>query len=81
MFFHCCVRKQVCHIAFLLNVCTTRRPLTILIALSVYLTSLTTLNVYSIGVLQYNLLPFFDTMLSAVNLGNVVLHRHYWFTG
>jgi hypothetical protein len=66
---------------FFLNVCTVRRPSTVLTALSVYLTCLAALNVYSTCVLQYNFLPFFDTMLSVVNLGNIVLHRHYRFIG
>lgn len=60
-----------------LNFCTTRHPSTVLTALSVYLIGLAALNVYSRGVLQYSFLPFFDTMLFAVNLGNIVLYRHY----
>jgi hypothetical protein len=44
---------------FFLNVCTGRRPSTVLTVLSVYLTGLTTLNVYCTDVLQYNFVPFF----------------------
>jgi len=64
-----------------LNVYTARGPWTVLIALNVYLTGLTTLNVYLTGVLQYFFLRFFYTMLSAMNMGNIVLHQHYRFTG
>jgi hypothetical protein len=51
--------------------------------LNVYLTGLATLNVYLAGLLQYIFFHFFIlyAMFSAVNLGNIVLQRHCWFTG
>jgi hypothetical protein len=41
------------------------------------------LNVYLAGLLQYILFRFFYlyAMFSAVNLGNIMLQRHCWFTG
>jgi hypothetical protein len=46
-----------------INVCTTRRPSTVLTVLSVYLIGLTALNVYSTYVLQYSFVPFFDSVV------------------
>jgi hypothetical protein len=53
----------------------------VLTSLNIYLTGLTAWNVFLTGVLQYIFLRFFYTILSAVNLGNIVLHRNSWLTG
>jgi hypothetical protein len=51
--------------------------------LNVYLTGLAALNVYLAGLLQYIFFRFLIlyAMFSVVNLGNIVLQRHCWFTG
>ena len=54
---------------------------TVLASLNFYLTCLTTRNVFLIGVFQYIFLRFFDTILCAVNLANIVLHCHSWLVG
>jgi hypothetical protein len=61
---------------FFLNVYIAQGPWMVVTALHVYLTSLTALNVYLIGMLQYIFLLFFYTMFSVVNMGDIVLHRH-----